>query len=385
MAQKPRTILNPSFRHQSLVYIRKGMGDASLGLAAGFVFYKINNMEEIQNNITEIQNPIIPVTPASQANPVNKIYFLIMILVIVGILIGGYFGYRYWQKGTPIYSFNQLKLAVQDHDSNFADNFIDADSIANNFWPRYKSKFMSSDESGLTSTLIDTQEKSVKDEFKNALYEFIKGSVDKSAPLAKIFDQLFSIKKPVFIIRSNIATIQTSYRASGNTPVYQLDFIFKKQHDRIWKMTDIQGLENFLLKTKVSAEMKSRDDIRIAYLGQIRSGLELYLDDHKEYPNSLSALVPVYLINVPNDPLDSAAYKYAYSVSSNKISHYHLGASFENTQNTVLDSDRDCNSGIIPPVGCSTANAYTNGFNGTDDLGCNGQTDRACYDLVEYY
>jgi hypothetical protein len=57
-----------------------------------------------------------------------------------------------------------------------------------------------------------------------------------------------------------------------------------------------------LLDVLRSARAKARDAKRLADIRQISSGLELYLNDKNEYPNSLTEIEPGYLTKIPEAP-----------------------------------------------------------------------------------
>lgn len=119
-----------------------------------------------------------------------------------------------------------------------------------------------------------------------------------------------------------------------------------------------------------SAKVKARDTKRVSDLLQIKLALEMYADvNNNHYPaaetiDDLGSSLSSYLSTMPKDPISSQSYKYAYYPSTNPT-FYHLGATLENSSSNLFSDDKDCNS--TTGAGCPSANAYKNGFNGTND------------------
>lgn len=100
-----------------------------------------------------------------------------------------------------------------------------------------------------------------------------------------------------------------------------------------------------------TANRKSRDMRRIGDIGQIRLGLELYYDQHKQYPLTLIELEGevacggARCMTVPHDPcyqrkLADPAHDYEYGVSHNSDS-YVLKAILRGPNNQALKNDID--------------------------------------------
>lgn len=109
-------------------------------------------------------------------------------------------------------------------------------------------------------------------------------------------------------------------------------------------------LSSVVLASLNSARQKGRDARRVSDIKQIQLALELYYDAHSNYPTALSAANLVtapnnYIATIPTDPTTSAAYSYAALGSGTTCSSYHIGATLENTSNTVLGSDADATAG----------------------------------------
>ncbi len=62
-------------------------------------------------------------------------------------------------------------------------------------------------------------------------------------------------------------------------------------------------LASVVLVALSSARARSRDARRMADISQMRSALELYLNDNGTYPAALANLVPSYISSVPTPPL----------------------------------------------------------------------------------
>lgn len=149
-------------------------------------------------------------------------------------------------------------------------------------------------------------------------------------------------------------------------------------------------LASVVLASLNNARRKSRDARRISDLKQLQLALELYFDSsagNGNYPIALASLAPDYIPQVPTDPSGndcgaSANYCYAYQTTGTRTT-YHIGANLEDTANSALSSDRDCNS--ITGTGCPTGlTAATGGFDGTDAGNCEaaGTLTYRCYDLA---
>jgi prepilin-type N-terminal cleavage/methylation domain-containing protein len=121
-------------------------------------------------------------------------------------------------------------------------------------------------------------------------------------------------------------------------------------------------LSTVVMSSISSARMKSRDTQRVENLRQIRTALELYLDDHGYYPqsgcgwdcngyrysnnaaswNALATELAPYLAPLPKDPINSACapwgancYSYTYGNvgRTTQRSQYDLTAQLEDTGN----------------------------------------------------
>lgn len=134
------------------------------------------------------------------------------------------------------------------------------------------------------------------------------------------------------------------------------------------------------------ADQSARDAERISGVNKIRLALELYYDTYGSYPLTLASLAPVYIVQVPRDPLSGKDYFYVNApdgmacggTRAAPCKNYHLGASLEVASSAALAYDADQNSSL-----------YTkDGFDGADRGECLGLnpfrelTYRYCYDVV---
>lgn len=148
-------------------------------------------------------------------------------------------------------------------------------------------------------------------------------------------------------------------------------------------------LASIVLASLNNARRKSRDARRITDIKQIQLALELYLDGFGagQYPTAaggtcgnppvianatesegLQALaIQGYIPQIPRDPSNIATcYEYASATNASMlITMYHLGATLEDSTNTALNGDKDCNSTGAASPPCPSGFAWTNGFDGT--------------------
>jgi type II secretion system protein G len=179
----------------------------------------------------------------------------------------------------------------------------------------------------------------------------------------------------------------------------------------------IIGVLTAIVMTSLSgAKQKARDSKRAADLKSIQLALSLYYADNGMYPKNIygtgasapdSGLAPTYLPTVPKDPnanttdvcsdsgVNGRASCYHYSVYvlsgicsvSNPPVLYHLGATFEDTTNSVLTQDSDASQTLNPPYATtytSCGAGYPAAFDG-NAANCQGGTPTTpdpCYDLT---
>lgn len=120
-------------------------------------------------------------------------------------------------------------------------------------------------------------------------------------------------------------------------------------------------LSSVVLASLNDARQKSRDAKRIADVKQLQLALELYFDTNGTYPSSTSQLSPNFIAVVPTDPVGGGAYSYAGIGSGSACTDYHLGATLEQTNHTVLGADSDASAG-------TACTGSASDFAGTDPL-----------------
>jgi len=109
-------------------------------------------------------------------------------------------------------------------------------------------------------------------------------------------------------------------------------------------------LSSVVLASLNSAREKSRDAKRISDVKQLQLALELSYDTNNAYPAAIDAaalVTPGYISAVPLDPSTDAAYTYEQLTSG---SDYVMGATLENADHSVFDSDID---GTVGTTDCN--------------------------------
>ncbi|MBI3305110.1 type II secretion system protein [Candidatus Parcubacteria bacterium] len=173
-------------------------------------------------------------------------------------------------------------------------------------------------------------------------------------------------------------------------------------------------LATIVLVSLNTARIRARDTKRLGDIRQIQLALELFADSHNQvYPsgtgaNDLYSLTACgagtacglasadacgtksCMSSVPLDPTGTGV-KYWYDfLSATAPTQYHLGADLEETTNSGLNSDRDCQDTVPAGAGfCATgAAAYAVGGAAggvsviVDTTGCGGAANRGCYDVT---
>jgi hypothetical protein len=133
------------------------------------------------------------------------------------------------------------------------------------------------------------------------------------------------------------------------------------------------------------ARAKARDAKRIADVNQVRSALELYFDDNASYlaTNVMSALKPVYLINVPHEPLSTSCgdtyngvpvgavncYGYAFDPPT-APTRMQVWAELEQKNTNALNNDTDIDSSSWGCTACAKKNGINEACNPTTPGDC---------------
>src|SRR3989344_1385351 len=107
-------------------------------------------------------------------------------------------------------------------------------------------------------------------------------------------------------------------------------------------------LSGIVLVNLRSSQTKARDARRLSDINALVTALNLYYTDNKNYPTTLSNLVPNQLTAVPVDQSSSSTqYSYAALGSDTDCNGYHLGATLENETADALNTDADSSGGTV--------------------------------------
>lgn len=101
-------------------------------------------------------------------------------------------------------------------------------------------------------------------------------------------------------------------------------------------------LSSVVLASLNSAREKSRDAKRISDIKQLQLALEFYYDAEGGYPSAISTanlVTPGYIATIPTDPVGNGSYSYA--AIGTGCTDYHIGATLEDADHSVLNSDVD--------------------------------------------
>lgn len=262
----------------------------------------------------------------------NKKVIIVLAIAIVLLATVAYFGYQYWLRGTPQYSFAQMQLAAKDHDTTTFNKYFDAGSIFDNLWPRARSVYatylsqssVSALQRSIAMATFDNQSSTSKQSFETATYDYVigKSSNNSQSETSKsIFDVMGN--KPAFSVNNGTATFSFTYENYGsknpqNYPVYKFNVVMQQQDDRHWKVVDIQGMEDRVYTTA--------DAIRLNAVGMIIADLvhsyvtteqRPYLDD-----NNWQTVLANYaaeqraMTTFPTDPLSSYGNAYTFAITN---------------------------------------------------------------------
>lgn len=106
---------------------------------------------------------------------------------------------------------------------------------------------------------------------------------------------------------------------------------------------------------------KGRDARRKIDLEQIQKSLEMYYEDKKTFPTTLTfgnsltdpATGKIYMVKLPNDPLLNNRYRYCVDLLTNPTK-YQIYAKLENAQDTSrIDPDQLANCTTNCTLGCN--------------------------------
>ncbi len=260
--------------------------------------------------------------------------YIIIASVLTAVLVGvACWGYQYWLKGSPQYSFRQISAAFQNHDTSLFEKYYDSDSVFENEWLRAKTKYLSyaSAQSNLVSAaaaaVIDNQKDSEKNVAKLATYNAVLGKITKDSAQNSEY-KVGSVAailggSPRFTIQdSGVATADITYenyanKNPANYPIYKFKIIMQRQPDRRWRVTDIQGMED--ARTAALDDAVRTDDLTAIgilvdrYIAS-RKQPSLTSENWREVLNSFAAEEGGRPI--PSDPLASYGNSYELAIQN---------------------------------------------------------------------
>jgi len=213
----------------------------------------------------------------------KKIVFIgIGVIVLLGVIGGGY----YWWTGTPEYSINQIKKAIETHNSELGLKYIDTDAIFENLWTDMKSELMKETEKAegfeafgmmLGVQLAESMKPVLKEQFRQGIESWF------SAPTEGEPEETTSTKKA-----SGLSTIwqkDLEIKKQGDSAHIELPdnvkvVLTQKEGERYWVVSEIKGFTDFFggeeteqktnkqgivlpnrLKEKVDVELVDKDFI----------------------------------------------------------------------------------------------------------------------------
>jgi prepilin-type N-terminal cleavage/methylation domain-containing protein len=152
-------------------------------------------------------------------------------------------------------------------------------------------------------------------------------------------------------------------------------------------------LSSIVLASLNNARVKARDAKRLSDIKQIQLALELYADAHGgSYPTTIYAStnpnpIAPYLAASPTDPVNATHYHYASFGTANACYGYHLGASLEQSNPTIMGGAKGQNSGTqgttcpsSPPDSLDASGADFG--SGTGSTCLSGDAGTYCYDVT---
>ena len=166
-------------------------------------------------------------------------------------------------------------------------------------------------------------------------------------------------------------------------------------------------LSSIVMVALGSAKQKSRDGKRTSDIKSIQLALSLYYNDNLFYPKNIYAssnavagsdpsngLAPAYLPTIAKDPSTNANYTYnAFTTNVSSVCNttnvpviYHIGAAFEDTNNTGLTQDVDANQTLsniytgVTYYACSGTTSFHG--NAASCAGTSAAGTDNCYDLT---
>ena len=192
----------------------------------------------------------------------KKFVFIgIGIIVLLGVIGGGY----YWWTGTPEYSINQIKKAIETHNSELGLKYIDTDAIFENLWTDMKSELMKETEKAegfeafgmmLGVQLAESMKPVLKEQFRQGIESWFSAPTEGGRP-----EETTSTKKA-----SELSTIwqkDLEIKKQGDSAYIELPdnikvVLIQKEGERYWVVSEIEGFTVFFGGEETEQETKKQ-------------------------------------------------------------------------------------------------------------------------------
>ncbi|MBT3282822.1 prepilin-type N-terminal cleavage/methylation domain-containing protein [bacterium] len=131
-------------------------------------------------------------------------------------------------------------------------------------------------------------------------------------------------------------------------------------------------LSSVVLASLNTARTKSRDAKRVSDIKQLQLALEFYFDANGSYPAAsdldISSMVADgYIATIPHDPVGTDVdYSYAAFGTGTACTGYHIGATLEDKDHSVLKSDVD--AAAVTTGLCTGSTDFTGAVDATNGV-----------------
>jgi hypothetical protein len=287
-----------------------------------------------------------------------------IIFIIVAGFCGYYFYNNYQYKGSVEYSVSQLAVAFNSQNTVLIAQYFDVNSVVDNFWNGYEGELSSysADQNALTSTAIGDQENTTKSSMLNGWQQMFNSKTSNETIYYSLIEKFFADQTP-FVINGNTASKKIGYLVDGGV-MYVFTFILTQQSDRTWKITDIQGMDDYF--TRYYA-----DNTRVSDLQAIQSLLAAYQEDNHTLPTPDSLNIDLtntqfdikYQLSqssvgaILQDPLSVYGNKYIYAVDNENNPKYFVIEAKITHDNTTLAAQSEYTTTIFG-VDCSFPSSF---------------------------
>lgn len=283
-----------------------------------------------------------------------------LVLIIVGVSI--YFVHDYQYKGSVEYSISQLATAFSNQNTVLVAKYFDQDSVVNNFWNSYIGLSYAANQNAFTSAITDSQEKNTKSNMHNDWQKVFNSKTDNKTIYYALMQEFFADRN-LFTINGGIASKKITYQRD-NSVVYVFTFILTQQSDRTWKITDIQGLSDYMARFYA-------DNTRVANLQTIKQLLVAYQNEYHTLPTvdllesdlANTQFDIKYQLNqssigsILQDPLSNYGNKYIYAVDNVSIPKYFVVEAKISHDNTTLAAYSESTSTVYG-VDCTFPSSF---------------------------